>query len=142
MNTHIKYTFVTINNLNMKITNILILKLLFSMLTMHTVYAQDGTVKVEQPSEIDALLQYKKDVKKTISVYKIQIFQSNDSFKAQRAKADFLNTFGEWPVSLEFNTPNYKIWVGNFRDRLEADRALKRIKKKYMNAFIFQPKED
>ena len=41
-----------------------------------------------------------------------------------------------------FNTPNYKIWVGNFRDRLEADRALLRIKKSYMNAFIFKPKKD
>ncbi|MBT8377528.1 MAG: SPOR domain-containing protein, partial [Bacteroidia bacterium] len=50
--------------------------------------------------------------------------------------------YGQWPVSMRFNTPNYKIWVGNFTNRLEADRALVRIKRNYMNAFIFQPKDD
>jgi hypothetical protein len=41
-----------------------------------------------------------------------------------------------------YETPNYKIWIGNFRSRLEADKALIKIKKKYINAFIFKPKNN
>lgn len=102
--------------------------------------AQEATVNIDQPAAINKLLEFKKDVK-TVEIYKIQVYQSSDPYKAQNAKTKFQNKFGQWPISLEFNTPNYKVWVGNFRERLEADRALLIIKKNYMNAFIFQPKK-
>jgi len=45
----------------------------------------------------------------------------------------------QYRSSLEYETPNYKIWVGNFRSRLEADRALVKVKRKFTSAFIFKP---
>jgi hypothetical protein len=106
-----------------------------------TVNAQQGVVNVSQDSDIDKLLDYKKDVK-TSKVYKIQVFDSTDPDKAEREKANFLNTFEEWSVEIVWSTPNYKVWVGNFATQLEADRALQKIKKQYMYAFPFQPKLD
>jgi hypothetical protein len=103
--------------------------------------AQEGTVNIEQSKEIDKLLEFKKDIK-TVETYRIQVYSGNSSSRASNVKAEFMQSYGQWPVEMVFNTPNYKIWVGNFRDRLEADRALLRIKKNYMNAFIFQPKKD
>ncbi|NNE32598.1 MAG: SPOR domain-containing protein [Winogradskyella sp.] len=104
-------------------------------------FAQQGEVNVSQHKDIDKLLEYKKDIK-TTSVYKIQVYQSVDPDLAQREKSNFLNSYGEWPVDIVWNTPNYKVWVGNFATRLEADRALLQIKKKYMYANILQPKTD
>ena len=43
---------------------------------------------------------------------------------------------------MRFETPNYKIWIGNFKTRLEADRALLLIKKKFYSAFVFKPKKE
>ena len=103
--------------------------------------AQQGEVNVSQDSDIDKLLEYKKDIK-TTKVYRIQVYQSVDPDRAQREKANFSNAYGEWPAEVVWNTPNYKVWVGNFATRLEADRALVKIKRKYMNAIIFQPKLD
>ena len=103
--------------------------------------AQEGDVKVTQDSDIVKLLEYKKDIK-TSKLYRIQVYQSVDIDKAQREKANFLNSYSEWPAEIIWNTPNYKVWVGNFATRLEADRAWAKIKKKYMNAIIFQPKTD
>jgi len=103
--------------------------------------AQEGEVTIKQDSDIDRLLEYKKDIK-TTKIYKIQVYQSVDPDKAQREKLNFLNTYNDWPVEIVWNTPNYKVWVGNFATRLEADRALAKIKKEYMNAIIFQPKLD
>jgi len=102
--------------------------------------AQGATVSVDQDSDIDKLLEFKKDVK-TVNLYKIQIYSGTRS-GAENAKENFLFSFGEWPVSMEFDSPNTKIWVGNFGSRLEADKALLKIKKKYTNAFIFEPKKD
>jgi hypothetical protein len=106
-----------------------------------SINAQEGKVNIDQDEAIDKLLEYKKDVK-TSKIYKIQVYNSTDPDKAQREKANFLNSFGQWPVEIVWNTPNYKVWVGNFATRLEADRALAKIKKKYMYAIIFQPKSD
>ena len=104
-----------------------------------TINAQQGEVNVSQDSDIDKLLEYKKDIK-TTKVYRIQVFDSPDPDKAQREKANFLNLYEEWPVDIVWSTPNYKVWVGNFATQLEADRALQKIKKNYMYAFPFQPK--
>ncbi|MBO3115538.1 SPOR domain-containing protein [Winogradskyella sp. DF17] len=103
--------------------------------------AQEGQVTVTQHPDIDKLLEYKKDIS-TLKVYKIQVYQSVDPDKAQKEKANFLDLYDNFPVEIEWNTPNYKVWVGNFASRLEADRALQKIKKNYMNAIIFQPKTD
>ena len=112
-----------------------------TLLLSFTLSAQQGEVNVDQDSDIDKLLEYKKDIK-TSKVYRIQVYQSVDPDKADREKSNFLNAYSEWPVEIVWNTPNYKVWVGNFATRLEADRALAKIKSKYMNAIIFQPKLD
>jgi hypothetical protein len=111
----------------------------FLVLGTFLVSAQKGNVRIDQHPDISKLLEFKKDIA-TVKIYKIQIYQSVDPDKAQEAKADFLDIYTEWPVDIEWNTPNYKIWVGNFASRLEADRALKKIKENYINAIVFQPK--
>ena len=111
--------------------------LLFSL--SFTLSAQQGKVKVTQDSDIDKLLEFKKDIK-TSKAYTIQVYNNPDPDKAAWEKTNFLNSYDEWPVEIVWNTPNYKIWVGNFATRLEAERAAAQIKKKYMNAIILQPK--
>lgn len=100
--------------------------------------AQEGKVNIDQDKDISTLLEYKKDLS-TVDLYKIQVYQGNRS-GAEEAKSKFESNYDEWPISMEYETPNYKIWVGNFRSRLEADKALIKIKKNYTNAFIFKPK--
>ncbi len=124
--------------------NKLIMKRLFFLTLIclcGSISAQEGTVNIDQSKAIDKLLEFKKDIK-TVGTFRIQVYSGSSSSAASNVKAEFKQSYGQWPVEMVFNTPNYKIWVGNFRDRLEADRALLRIKKNYMNAFIFKPKKD
>ena len=101
--------------------------------------AQEGQVTVDQDKDIAKLLEFKKDLS-TVDLYKIQVYQGHRS-GAEEAKSKFASLYDEWPISMEYETPNYKIWVGNFRSRLEADKALIKIKKNYASAFIFKPKK-
>lgn len=103
--------------------------------------AQNATVTVNQSNTIDELLDFKKDIR-TNTIYKIQIFQSTQPQLAEEALKEFKQKHKEWPTRIEFNTPNYKVWVGVFKDKLEADRALAIIKEDYNYAFIFEPKTD
>lgn len=121
---------------NFKKTTVLLALIL--CLSQVIITAQTGSVTVNQNKEIDALLELKKDINRTTSNFKIQIYNGN-RLGAENVRSEFNKTYYSWPVSTVFETPNYKIWIGNFKTRLEADRALVEIKQKFPNAFIFKP---
>ena len=116
------------------------LSLSLTLVFSNQLFAQDGVVKIEQDSDITKLLEYKKDVK-TVDLYKIQLDFGSRS-EAESLKRKFQNTFAQWPAEMVYETPNYKVWVGNFSTRLEADIALLEIKKKFSKAMVFEPKKD
>lgn len=107
-------------------------------------FAQQGEVTVNQDKNIDVLLNVKKQLNRTENSsdrYKIQIYNGSRS-GAYDAQKEFHEYFSDWRSRIEYESPNFKIWAGNFRTRLEADRALKRVKKKFPSAFIFKPKKE
>ena len=120
---------------------ILICFTFFSMVCLGNLQAQEGEVTVNQDRQIDALLKLKGEINRTESNYKIQIYNGNRN-DAEKARLEFRRSFSDWSTSMQYETPNYKIWIGDFKTRLEADRALLKVKKKFGNAFIFQPKKD
>ncbi len=104
-------------------------------------FGQNGSVTIDSPPEVDQLLAVKKEVnRKAENVYRIQIY-SGTSQQARGREAAFKENFPGWKCDLKFETPNYKVWVGNFRTRLEADRRLLEVKKKFPNAFILAPQK-
>ena len=70
--------------------------------------------------------------------YKIQIF-SGESEKAKKTVIQFKQEFKDIDATIVFNTPNYKVWVGNFKSRMEAERNFAEIKKKYKNILLIKP---
>lgn len=123
------------------------IKVLTSIILLASIsysFAQQGDVTVNQDEKITVLLNAKKELNKTENAsnrYKIQIYNGNRS-DAKSAQKEFHLSFSDWRSKIEYESPNFKIWVGNFRTRLEADRALKRIKRKFPSAFIFKPKKE
>ncbi|HLV38738.1 SPOR domain-containing protein [Xanthomarina sp.] len=116
----------------------------FMVLFTSLSFAQQGNVIVNQDKEIDQLLNLKKTIntsENTSDRYKIQIYSGHRS-EAESTQSNFRALSLEMPSKLVYETPNYKIWVGNYRTRLEADRALIKVKAKFPTAFIFKPKKD
>lgn len=107
----------------------------------YNIQAQNATVVVNQDRQIDRLLSLKKEINKTELNYKIQIY-NGDRSGAEETKLKFKKSFTDWSILMKFETPNYKIWVGNFKTRLEADLALLKVKRKFGSAFIFRPKTE
>lgn len=141
MNTLRKYYFALLTILNMNKRNIKAFCTAICISFFTISIAQEGTVTVNQPEAINKLLELKKDIK-SIDTYKIQIYSGTSRMEAERMESNFRAKHSDLPTEMVFQTPHYKIWAGNFRDRLEADRALLKVKKNYMNAFIFKPKKD
>jgi len=73
--------------------------------------------------------------------YHIQIYNGYNLNKAKNIKQEFLNKFPEIPVVIEWENPEFKVWIGIYENKLSADRALMHIRKDYPNAFIVNPKD-
>lgn len=112
----------------------------FCLLNTTKSQAQDNT-SIVQDSRFEQLLAEKRKINSSIIVndrYKIQIFYG-DNDKARKALADFKRDFKTIDGTIVFTTPNYKVWVGNFKARIDAERALVEIKKKYPYALLIKP---
>jgi hypothetical protein len=104
-------------------------------------YSQDTKMSVSQDVKFENLLKEKRRVNASITVndrYKIQIY-NGDSESSKKALNEFKKENAEFDATIIFNTPTYKVWIGNFKTRIEAERNLLLLKKKYKNAFLIKP---
>ncbi|MGO2101863.1 MAG: SPOR domain-containing protein [Psychroflexus halocasei] len=72
------------------------------------------------------------------SVYKIQVF-SGSIQQAKKVKNDYNQLALDFSSMIFYESPNYKVWVGSFRTKLDADRAFLELKNDFPHAFVFQP---
>ena len=104
------------------------------------VMAQDGKVSINVDKNVSQLMAIKKEIHKAQSNIKIQIY-SGSRRNAEAKLMQFNLDFPEISTVMVYETPNYKIWSGDFRTQLEADRALIKVRKTYKEAFSFRPKQ-
>ncbi len=105
--------------------------------------AQNGRVNIEQNELIPELNILNAEMTKAGKFgerYKIQLYYGDNNTASEIIKA-FRSKYDSWPSEIIYETPNYKVWVGNFRNRLEADRALLKMKSDYSAAFIPKPQK-
>ena len=118
-----------------------ILFYIFICLFANYINAQDLNFTVKQDREYEQLLNEKRKINSFLSInnsYKIQIY-TGGSENAKRILSQFKQEFATIDATIIFNTPNYKVWVGNFKNRMEAEKSLANIKVKYKNVFLIRP---
>lgn len=104
-------------------------------------YAQDGKITVSQDQRFEQLLNEKRKINNSITIndrFKIQIFTGNAEL-SKKALLDFRKANKKTDATIVFHTPIYKVWVGNYKTRIEAEKKLVDMKKKYPNAFLVKP---
>lgn len=104
--------------------------------------AQLTSVKVEQDSTITKLMTTKIEIDfddYSSRFYTIQLFYG-DKMRAQELYENFKQSFMDWEIKLSFETPNYKVQVGRFKDYYFGIKKLKEIKKVYPEAFLLKIK--
>jgi len=123
------------------ISKLFIISILMIVFSKNLV-AQTATVTVNEDVKITQLLELKKQLEKDnklLDGYTIQLYYGELN-KANSVIKKYRNTYGAWPASIEYETPNYKVWVGSFSSRIEADRALIEVQRTFNSAFILKRK--
>lgn len=110
-----------------------------------TIFAQDtneGNLSVYQDVKVDSLIsKYVQinDIYPIIEGFRIEIFFEAGNYsknQALEAKSKFVQQFPEVPSYLIFQQPYYKVRVGDFRSKMEAQKFLHHIEYDYPQAFV------
>jgi hypothetical protein len=118
-----------------------------------TIFSQGqrmGSLEIRQDPMLDSLLMKYQLLReqiedysdnKGIPGYRIQIFFDsgiNSGERARTIKEEFEALFPGIPGYVTWKAPNYRVRVGDFRSRLEAEKALMDISEEYPNAWVIK----
>ncbi len=123
-----------------KINKIHLLSICFITLFTLPIFAQQekGELKIETSARIDKVVDQKKEYNKslkTVKGFRIQLFYGGEK-ESYKIRDEFKEQFPDISTKIIFSSPQWKVQVGNYRTRLEADRTLVEIKQKYPAAII------
>lgn len=122
------------------INSISLISFILLMLCTKT-QAQDLNTSVEQDAKFQSLLKEKQKINNNISItdsYKIQIFYGSGE-DSRKKLSEFKREFKDIESTIIYSNPTYKVYVGNYKSRLHAEKVLIDIKKKYPSALLIKP---
>ena len=101
----------------------------------------DGKSEIDQSAAVrDAFKKYvSRNAGKPISGYRIRVYYDNDQKARGRSESIARTIAGRYPglrVYRTFESPNFKVTVGDFRSKDEALRLFNDLKAQYPSAFI------
>ena len=136
-------------NLSLKINSILKNKItnliLYSVIIISAfskVSSQEIYFPLEEDSIVKKLILQKKEIDSKeyeSNYYTIQLYYGN-YLVAKEILDEFKTNYPEWKASMIFETPNYKVQVGDFKNYYVSISKLNEIKKKYPAAFLLKLK--
>ncbi len=138
-----------LNSSSLKINSILKNKLtnliLYSVIIISAfskVSSQEIYFPLEEDSIVKKLILHKKEIDSEeyeSNYYTIQLYYGN-YLVAKEILDEFKTNYPEWKASIIFETPNYKVQVGDFKNYYVSISKLNEIKKIYPSAFLLKLK--
>ena len=108
----------------------------------YKVQSQEIFFPLEEDSIVKKLILQKKEIDSEeyeSNYYTIQLYYGN-YLVAKEVLDKFRTNYPEWKASIIFETPNYKVQVGDFKNYYVSISKLNEIKKKYPSAFLLKLK--
>jgi len=106
-----------------------------------------GKVEVVKDPLIDTLIARRASLGKNVAIsddaangYRVQIFFGSNRQEAYNAQARFLEEYPETRTYILYTEPNFKVQVGDFRTKLEAQKLQNDLRDKFTSLFIIQGK--
>lgn len=108
-----------------------------------TLATKEGRITVHTSPEMDELfekyIRLSEEKRIPINGYRVQIASAsgnNAKSNVNTVKSRFLTNYPDVPAYLIWESPNYKIRVGNFRSKLDAEKFQRTIDELFPYAFI------
>jgi len=69
--------------------------------------------------------------------FRVQIFSGGNRNDAYAVQARFQSSFSDMGSYVTYDEPNYRVKVGDFRNRTEATNFMRELRSQYSNVFVF-----
>lgn len=102
-----------------------------------------GSVTINVDDKVDEYIAKRKQQNKEDSLtkgYRIQIAITDKRAEAKVAKEKFTNMFPKCPAYLMFDSPHFKVRVGDFKSKIEAQALLFKLIEEYPTLFLVEDK--
>jgi hypothetical protein len=104
-----------------------------------------GTVTIIKDERLDQITEFIGRKSQSIQGsmidgYRIQIFFSESRSVAQSQRAGFINTHENHKAYIDYLAPNYRIRVGNFRTKLQAEKFKQELVSIYPTSIVLKDK--
>ena len=109
------------------------------LLAVSVGFCQTGTVVINDQAGAGQLIEQHVLFNKEhgeLPGYRIQVMATSSLVTAKEAKAGFLKQFDDYRATIVFEAPNYKLSIGNYTNRFDANRDLQLLLESYPNALI------
>ena len=101
-------------------------------------YAQQGKINIEQDQKIAELLSIYKTANESAEYYRIQVGFGSYA-KAQEIETQVQQDFPGLSSKIDFDSPTYRVRVGRFKNKLDAERKFLEVRRKYPDAMLLAP---
>ncbi|WCM40800.1 SPOR domain-containing protein [Flavobacterium sp. CBA20B-1] len=104
--------------------------------------AQITIIENSEQKTIDLLLERKMNQNNQFSLYTNYSVQLKNGLKeeAEAVYREFTTEYPQIDATIIFANPKFKVVVGNFKNKIEAENLLKKINYKYPDAFVVKLK--
>lgn len=118
----------------------------FTLLSGVAFSQSKGTVKVMKDPLIDSLIARRVNLYKGVTSngtpivvygYRIQIFFGPERKDAYNEQAKFKSYYPELNTYISYTRPNYRVKIGDFRTRSEAQKVMNELRSTFPTLFIF-----
>lgn len=89
------------------------------------------------PSEVEPEVRNEKGTRGTALGFRIQIFSGSSRNEAYAIQARFQQRYDDISTYITYTQPNYRVKVGDFRSRSEAESFMTELRKSYPSVFLF-----
>ncbi len=96
---------------------------------------------LDEAKDLTSLIQLKAELSKKSQLkefYRIQLHSGSRS-EAEKIIREFNISNENLDSDIIYETPNFKVWIGFFRSRLDAERIFKDLKEDFPKAMIIKP---
>lgn len=102
--------------------------------------AQNGEINIKQDANITRLLEVYKISNSKSNFYTIQVGFGSYS-KAEELKQQVDIDFPDLKAKIIFDSPTYRVQIGQFKSKLDAERKFKEVRIKYPESLLLKPEK-
>ena len=117
--------------------------LLTFLISFNFIYSQEEKLNIKQDSKIDSLLKKKIELDREefrTNYFTLQLYYG-DLNLAEEILEQCKEKFPHISVELSFETPNYKVQAGRFKEKLNGLKTLDTLKYFFPSAFLLSRKD-